>query len=257
MSESPLEMAVLAYLLVLVRVSLFIAMMPFFREENIPRLIKFGLAIALSFAWYSSNATAESAQAAVGALHGHWLAYSIAIIREAILGAALGYAFGLLLLPARIAGNYIGQEMGLTMASMASPGASGNSNVMGGMFETLAALLFFVGDIHHVMFAMLHASFRKWQIGSPLPIGTEAWVSMQVAQTQTWGMQLVAPVGLCMLLNLILLVVIMKAAPALNLFTIGFTLRIMVGLAATFAFLPEMLSIMSGILESAGSFIAF
>ncbi|MCR9116202.1 MAG: flagellar biosynthetic protein FliR, partial [bacterium] len=119
------------------------------------------------------------------------------------------------------------------------------------------ALLFFVMDIHHVMIGMLHASFQKWQIGAVLPTGATAWVSMQLAQTHQWGMQIAAPVALCMLVNLILMVVIMKAAPQLNLFSVGFTLRLIVGLVASLAFLPEMIAMTGRLFGGASEFVAF
>ena len=90
--------------LVLTRVGAFVAVLPLFSART-PRSVRAALAIAITAFYLGQVAPGWDRQVAGQAGDIHWLAYSIAMMRETLLGAAMGFAFGLFLLPARIAGN--------------------------------------------------------------------------------------------------------------------------------------------------------
>ena len=109
-SSSHLEVWALAFTLILVRVATFVALLPVFGGKNLPRLVKIGLSVALAAMWLGTYQTAPMAPFLRSADNIHWLSFAVAVGREVVLGAILGYAFGLLLLPARIAGSYIARR---------------------------------------------------------------------------------------------------------------------------------------------------
>ena len=59
------------------------------------------------------------------------------IAREATLGASMGWILGMVLVPVRIAGAYVAQEMGLTIATLTSSTGEGNSNVLSEILDAM------------------------------------------------------------------------------------------------------------------------
>lgn len=235
-----LELPVLSFALVLTRVAAFIAAFPLFAGKNLPRLIKLGFAISLTWLWFGVYAAEPSPEVRQMAANMHWLAIAIGVLREALLGAVLGFGFGLFLAPLRMAGAYVAQEMGLTLASVADPSQGDLTNVVAQILEALGVLLFFALNVHHSLLLALHVSLQRWPFGSPLPAFSAAAVIGGVDDAQQWGLLLAAPVGICLFATTVALVVLARAAPQLNLFSVGLTVRLVVGLLAALLFLPDM-----------------
>ena len=242
-----IELWAISFTLVLARVGTFVATMPLFGGRGLPRMVKMGLAFALVGVWLGQvKSSLELAAVSLGAQP---ISYAIALGREMVLGAVLGFAFGLLLLPAQIAGAFVGQEMGLTLASITDPSGQNRSNVMGQVFELMAILMFFGLDMHHVLIGVLDSTFVHWPIagtGWPVPAGA---VIDGLSVAHQWGLLLAAPVAACLFLTAIMLALLARAAPQLNLLTIGFALRVGVGLVATLLFMPELGLAMGGIFQ--------
>jgi flagellar biosynthetic protein FliR len=231
---------VVVYLsLVLARVGLFIAVLPMLGGAQTPRLVKLGLAVALTALW--GFPSLERAGTLPVSTEVPWLTWGLALGREAILGAVLGFAFSLFLLPARIAGEYLGQEIGLSFANLVTPAGDGSAGPLGVLLETFAALLFLGMDVHHVFLSALDSTFRQYPVGQgfDLPVCDVAGAAMAAEE---WGLVLAAPAGACLFLVTIVLALLARAAPQLNLYTVGFSLRLGAGLVALLLFLPQMLA---------------
>lgn len=230
----------LAFVLILARTATFIVMLPLLGGRQLPRTVKIGLSVALAGLWFSTFGLAPAEEVLTLATRHSFLAYAVAICREVVFGAMLGYAFSLFLLPAQIAGAYVSQEMGLTLATVADPMSSGATNVVSQLFESLAVLLFFALDGHHVLLTALHVTFARRPIGTPLELASVDSLARGVAEAHEWGLLIVAPAAICLFITVVVLALLMKVAPQMNLFTVGLTVRLIVGLAASLAFLPEM-----------------
>jgi flagellar biosynthetic protein FliR len=162
---------------------------------------------------------------------------AMAVAREIMLGAAMGLAFGLFLLPARVAGEYITHQIGLNVTPENS--ATGETGgVLTNVFDMVAGLVFLVADGHHVVLGVLHASFVKLPLGG----GTLPQVNGMVGGLQSayeMGLVLAGPLTLCLLLLAVTLAVMARTAPQLNVYSIGFTLQVMVVLFGGVFLLPE------------------
>src|SRR5262249_41520126 len=151
-----------------------------------------------------------------------------------------GYAFGLFLIPVRIAGEFIGEQMGLALASLIDPLAEGSSAVMTQIFELIGTLIFFSLDGHHLFLATLHKTFARWPVGGswfPVPM---AHLLNGAASAQEMGILLAAPLAACMFIASVVLALMARAAPQLNIWSIGFTLRVLVGLVGVALLLPHL-----------------
>lgn len=225
--------------LILARVSSFIATIPYLGGRYVPNMIKAGTALALTCFWFTESG-ATSIQVVVAMDQQPWLAFAMAIGREVIVGCALGYVFGLFLVPFRIAGEYIAQEMGLTLGMITDPTRPESSSVIGEFFEIFGVMLFFANDVHHLFLAALHNSFARQPIGGSIlaiPVASQLGA---LASTTEWGLTLAAPVATCLFLTSLVISLMSRAAPQLNLTSFGYPLRVVVGLVATWLLWPDL-----------------
>jgi flagellar biosynthetic protein FliR len=234
--------------LILARVSAFLAMSPVLGGRGVPKLVKIALSLALSSFWFARSG-ATQAQTVLMLNQSPWLGLVLAVAREALIGGVLGYVFGLFLVPFRVAGEYISQEMGLTLGSITDPTRSQPSTVLGEFFELSGALLLLSQNVHHLFLAALHRTFATQPLGGaflPVPVGTQL---QALASVTEWGLLLAAPVGCCLFLTSLLLALLTRVAPQLNLMAAGFALRLLAGLLALLILWPDLVPGMMSMLH--------
>lgn len=243
-----MEAELRAFVLVLTRVSGFVAIMPVFGGRALPRLVKVSLALALSLVWYTSLH-----DTILGGLRHEPNNYSAAVLawdamRELLIGLMLAFGMSLFIEPAKIAGAYIGQELGLTLATVNDPTTRAPVNVFSQLFEAFAVLMFLSLDMHHLLIAAVQLSF------SQLPVGTGTinvpfpWIAGRVQATHEQGLMIAAPIGIGLFLIVIAMALLSKVAPQMNVFAVGVSLRLIVGLGAVIVFLPTALFSMRSVI---------
>ena len=95
-----LETWLLTFGLILARVSAFIMTIPYLGGRYVPKLIKSGTVLALTCFWFSESQTGSLAAVMRMNQLNRWLGFAIAVRRiEVIIGCALGYVFGLFIVP--------------------------------------------------------------------------------------------------------------------------------------------------------------
>jgi flagellar biosynthetic protein FliR len=117
----------------------------------------------------------------------------------------------------------------------------------------LASLVYFSLDLHHVFIVTLQETFRQYPIGQTFSL--PSWDLIGAAgAAQEGGILLAAPLALCLFMTTIVLALMTRAAPQLNLYSVGFPLRILVSLGAMMLLLP---SILTGIIGMFSYFVDF
>jgi flagellar biosynthetic protein FliR len=234
--------------LVLARVGTFVAVFPLFAGRT-PRMIRAGLAVALA-AFYVS-AVAPGWVPLQGDVTD--LAYALALLREGVIGAVVGLAFSLFLLPARVAGEFVTQQIGLALSPQQSLPPDSPAGALPMLFETAASLLFLGLDGHHVALAALHASFAKLPLGGALMTPPPGPLLDGLAGAHEMGLLLAGPLALCLFLLAVGLALTARAAPQLNVYSVGFTLQVVVALLGLLFLLPELVRVIALALERTGA----
>lgn len=229
-----LESTNLAFFLVLARVGAFIGFFPLFGRQQLPPLVKSGLALALTIFWSGLQPTDAPSSGAVAPL-----LLLLMIIKEIGIGFALAMLLGLILIPARIAGSYVGQEIGISMEPVTNTG-SDQSSVMTTIFEAFTVMLFFVLNIHHFLILFLHYSLDEVVCCMHLfNLPTEGLVGL-IGNLTRDGLVIAAPIGVLGFVSLIGLFLLNKAAPSLNLFSIGMPFRVGFGVLIVALLVPTL-----------------
>ena len=235
-----IERAVLGFLLTLIRVAGFVSSFPAFSGRRVPRTVKMGFVLSLTAIWATKPDTVIETLVLPGGA-ADWALLLLLVVREALFGIGLGFAFGFLIIPARIAGTYIGQEMGLSLASVADPSSGTPSGVVSQILEWLTILLLFVLDVHHVLLHALNLSFQSIAVGERVLVYPAMELFMQMDMADRWSLLIAAPIGICLFLTLVVMGLLVRAVPHMNIFSMGVALRAGMGMLALLIFLPALL----------------
>ena len=245
-----IETVAVYFSLILARVGTFVAIMPLFADRS-PRTVRAGLALVLAIFYFTAVGPRWDASMASTA-RASGLVFATALAREALIGAVMGFAFSLFLLPAQIAGTFVSQQIGLAAGPMSSPTGQTGGGPLAVAFEILASVIFLQMDGHHVVLSAMHASFAKFPLGGTLMPQPTTQMVDGLARAQEMGLLLGSPLALCLFLLTAMLAFMARVAPQLNINTVGFTLQSVVALLGVSFLLPDILRVMTSITGRTG-----
>ncbi|BBT39303.1 flagellar biosynthetic protein FliR [Pseudomonas guariconensis] len=161
---------------------------------------------------------------------------------QIIVGAVFGLALQMLFQAFVVAGQIIAVQMGMAFASMVDPANGVNVAVVSQFMTMLVSVLFLVMNGHLVVFEVLTESFTTLPVGSALVVN-HFW---EMAGRLSWvlgaALLLVLPAITALLVINIAFGVMSRAAPQLNIFSIGFPLTLVLGMVIFWIALADMLS---------------
>ena len=173
------------------------------------------------------------------------LAFGIMALREILIGLFLSFVLLLFLLAVRVAGELIGHEMGFAMARQIDPESGIQTPLVTRVYETFFLLALLAMDGHHWMIRALGESFARAPVGDvALGGGTIDLAQRLFSQMFAAGLTFAAPVMVLMVLVSILMGLLARVVPTLNVLEVGFSVRIAMALVAMFVFAPLMAPIM-------------
>ena len=204
---------------------------PSLSERSVPKRVKLGLAMMITFAIASSLPANDVPVFSFFAL---WLA-----VQQILIGIALGFTMQFAFAAVRTAGEIIGLQMGLSFATFVDPGSHLNMPVLARIMDMLALLLFLTFNGHLWLISLLVDTFHTLPIGSE-PLNSNAFLALTKAGSLIFlnGLMLALPlITLLLTLNLAL-GLLNRMAPQLSIFVIGFPLTLTVGISLMAALMP-------------------
>ncbi len=161
-------------------------------------------------------------------------------LHEVLIGLTLGFGIQLMFAAFVMAGDYVSNAMGLGFASMVDPLNGVNVPVISQFLLLVVFLLFFAFGGHALLIELLVSSFRVLPVGIP---DLQPHRALLVAQwaSQMFGIAVLVsiPIVSCLLLVYVALGVMTRAAPQLNIFSVGFPLTILAGFVALLLAMPS------------------
>lgn len=177
--------------------------------------------------------------------------YGALCLREVLIGLFLSFVLHLAVLAVRVAGEIIGHEMAFNMANISDPATGIQTPLVTHLYETLFFLGFLAVNGHHWLFLALERSFQRAPIGvMELGEGMLAYATTLFGEMFRAGLTFAAPVLALLMMVSVLIGLLARAVPQINVIEMGFTLRISVGLLAMFLFAPLLSPAMDGILTA-------
>ena len=158
--------------------------------------------------------------------------------QQILIGVAMGLLVLVVFNAVTMAGESIAITMGLGFALMNDPQNGAQVPTVSQFYLVLASLLFLALDGHHSVFLLLHASFTLLPIGQSLEADA-IWILVRWGgMIFTGALSIALPALAAMLTVNIIMGVITRAAPQMNLFSVGFPITMTVGFAAIMFTLP-------------------
>lgn len=225
------------FIMILARVASFVAAFPLFSRRQLPQMVKVGLATALAVFWYGEiESRFVGVDRDLTSLNSFMAI--LLIVKESVIGIVLGMLMGALFWPAKIAGSYVGQELGLSLASISDPGSQDSSTLLTRIFESFAVLVFFGINMHHFLILGLDASFDWFYTGVGIFDFPTEHIASMINDSSDYGLLICGPMLLVSMLVTCALAFLNRAAPSLNLFSVGMPLRAGLGIFLLLLFTP-------------------
>jgi len=214
----------LTWFLVFVRAGAMLAIFPIFSAVAMPKRLR--IALAGFLAMLSMPGVELPPDLVAGNLIG-----AIGVVgQEVFYGLMLGFVVQLIMFSVGLAGHYIGVELGLQLSSMIAPGATTPSPTPSVMLQMMTVMLIFSLDIHFELLAGFQQSYEALPIGGGTLSSTLFdHVTMLCARTFLVALRIAAPViAVSIVLNL-LMMVLARTIPQMNVFMFRFSLQPLVG----------------------------
>jgi len=227
---------ILGFVLVMTRLSAFFICIPIFNWRSIPNTVKIALGFWIAF-FFAATLTMPFDASKVSPLQA-----AIMIGSEVIYGGAMGLAGALVFLAVRVGGSIADQQMGYAMAEVLDPLSGEQVELVAMVLEMLFILLFFAMEGHHIFMVMLQKSYQAFPIGSIPDIGILTNIVVQSgAVMMTTALKMSAPILVLFMIMLVVLCVLARVLPDMNILFVSMPLRIGAGLIVMIFFLPLMI----------------
>jgi flagellar biosynthesis protein FliR len=198
---------------------------PVFGMVTVPVQLRFVIAVAIGMAGLNAQPFALPADG-IASFAGFAL-----VIGEVMAGVAMGFAVQVGFSAALLAGEVIGNAMGLGFASMMDPQSGAPTQALGQFLSILGTFLFLAIGGHLTLAAILVDSYRS------LPIG-QAWLGFDSIRGMAMfggdmiaaGLAIALPVGFALILVQLVMGFLARSAPAMNLFAVGLPATLLAGL---------------------------
>jgi flagellar biosynthetic protein FliR len=156
----------------------------------------------------------------------------VMVVQEVLIGLALGFTMQVVLHVFILAGQFIAMKMGLGFAAMNDPSSGVSTTIMSQFYLLLSTLLFLSTNGHLVVFQLMIDSFTSFPIGGN---GLDSASFLVIAQLGSWMFSAALLIALPLFTSLMIVNmsfgVMSRSAPQMNVFTVGFPITLVFGLA--------------------------
>ncbi len=224
-------------LAVLVRISAFVFVAPVFSLKNMPARVKILLSVAVAVIIYCvSSVRVVEYNGVIG--------YAALLVKEAIVGLILGLFSNLAYYILGFAGQMIDMEVGLSNTQELDPQSQVSVTISSSILNYSVILTLLVTNMHLFILKAIIDSFTAVPVGGLVLHGDiYKQYLVYICDYMIIAFRIILPEFAAMLVVNTVLAILAKAAPQLNMFVIGYQLKIFVGLTV----LAVMLLLLPGI----------
>lgn len=229
----------------LMRVAMLFSVAPIFGGRLVPARVRLVLAVMVTWVLVPviPSAPAVDPLSAAGVL---------IIAQQLLIGLVMGLMLQLVFTALMIGGQVVAMGMGLGFAAMADPQNGVQVPVIAQFYLILATLLFLLSNGHLLAIELVADSFQT------LPVAVDGITRNGLLEIIAWGSRLFAggllvslPIVGAMLMVNMGMGVVMRAAPQLNIFSVGFPVTMLLGFALMWVSLPSVFAVFNEIVEEA------
>lgn len=226
---------VVTFLLVFGRTMGLIVGAPFWGSRAVPVIIRVWVAVLLSIATYPLVKIVVLPEGI------SILSLTLGLAGEIFLGLVLGWLAQLLFAGVRLAGQEIEIKSGLSLIQLVDPHEGGSSGVFSAFLEIMAGMIFFSLNGHHLLVQALASSYNVFPLaGEKFFARVAAGLVNSSGEIFAIALRLSAPVLIGLLLSDVVLGILSRAIPQMNVFMVAQPLQFGFGLVLLMLSLPAL-----------------
>jgi flagellar biosynthesis protein FliR len=240
------EIEILAFLLVLARVSAFFVTWPVLSMGNVPPFVKALLALAVTLilfplvGWRTMDPQFIQDE------------FIFLVVKEAFVGILMGFVARMFFFAIETGGLMISDALGLSNAQILNPVADARTTVIDQFYMILVTMFYLLINGHHYFVAGLFKSFELVPVNqltvSLLTLGHSGEIVHAIV---LMGLKLAAPIVISLFAMNIALGVVGRAVPQMNVLTTSLSVNIILGLFLMFISLPMAINVLPSFLDEA------
>lgn len=216
------------FLLVLIRISGFVYTAPFLNQNSVPRKVKVGLSVFMALVIFSSVKGIQLEYVGI-------IDYAILVAKELIIGILIGYSSNMCVYILSFAGQMLDMEIGFSMVTLFDSATNMQTTITSSFYTYLVMLIMLLSDMHlHLIKAIMdtfnlipigHAVFKPGLYDGAIKFITDYFII---------GFRIILPVFAATLIVNVVLGILAKVAPQMNMFVVGMQLKVLIGLFVLF-----------------------
>lgn len=239
-----------AAVLIFVRVGAILITAPLFSSRSIPAHVKVGLSFMLAVIVFPLVSVNEGFTLPL-------ISLGVAMTGEVLIGVIIGFTARLLFAAVQLAGQLVGFQMGFGIVNVIDPQTSAQVSIIA-QFENIITLLTFLAlNAHHWFIMAIAKSFEV------VPLLTFSFTnSLMEALVQlscdmfVVAAKVAAPIIAILLFTSVALGLLARTVPQMNIFIVGFPLKLAIGLLAVGLTLPLLSTILRNLFQGLGGDMA-
>lgn len=213
------------FMLVLMRVTIFIFMFPIFSSNVFPTTLRLGLALLLTLVFYTVVPVDLSR------FPEDVISTGLLIVGELLIGLTLGLCLRAFFAAVQLAGQVIGFQIGFAMINVMDPQTGSNVSIMDQIGYWVCVVVFIILNGHHIIIMSLVDSFELVPMG--VFMNHSALLSQVLdvsANLFALSIKIGAPVIVALTFVNVGFGLIAKFAPQMNVMIVAFPVKIAGGL---------------------------
>ena len=215
-----------AILLVLVRMSGLCILSPVFGRQNMPALFKVGFSFFLTLIYVSAsdNLYVDYKDSIV--------LYTVFVAKELAIGIIMGYVTYVIMSGIYLAGQIIDNQIGFGYANVLDPITNIQVPLTSNFYYTYIILIFLLINGHHMIIRALFYSYEVIPLGQ-LTFNSDVLNELGKVMAEMFGiaLRLSAPIIAAIFIADVVLGVLAKTIPEMNVFVLGMPIKVFLGFA--------------------------
>jgi len=177
----------------------------------------------------------------------------VVVAQEIMVGATIGFFMQFAFAAVTFSGEQMSSAMGLSYAAMVDPQTGASSPVVAQFLSMILILIFLTMNGHHLLIREVGTSYKLIPMGE-FKMTAKMFLRTFEAGSLMFGMALLIslPVVVAMMLVNIVTGVMTRVAPQMNIFSVGFPITILSGLALMMVMMPTIGHLMSDFINQIG-----
>ncbi|MBR1815429.1 MAG: flagellar biosynthetic protein FliR [Lachnospiraceae bacterium] len=213
------------FILVFARIAGFVAVAPLFGHRAINARLRILIAACISITVFSAMNFEMAEYSTI-------LGYTILLIKELVIGLSIGFVSSFVMSVLVLAGEFIDREIGFTMSQTFDPSSNAMVTITAELYDRIVYLIILITNLHYYILKAIAQSFEVVPLGhiniNYAYLYTQA-ISF-IGQYFSIGFRIAMPVFLGTIILNVILGILTKSSPQMNMFAIGMQLKVIGGL---------------------------